>query len=96
MRIDIPDVPDDVHAALAAGAAAAGQWLAAFVVDRLIEITHPTTTTIADHVATYQPPDTGLTIEDAVAAVRRGRDIDWPEDHLNRARLLAAIVRLET
>ncbi|GAB3871223.1 hypothetical protein ACFQ1S_34515 [Kibdelosporangium lantanae] len=93
-RIDLPDVPDDVHATLAAGAEAAGQPLAAFVVDRLVEITRPGT--LADYLATYQPSDTGLTIEDAVAAVRQGRDTDWPADHLTRARLLAAIERLET
>ena len=72
-RMNLRDVPDDVYSALAEAAEAHRQSLNAFVVDRLTEtarVLH-----IVDYVNSYLPPqNTGLTFEDAVAAVREGRD----------------------
>lgn len=72
-RMTLRDVPDDVYAALASAAADNRQSLSAFVVDRLrlrlAEVAR--VVRVADHVASFAPPrGTGVTIEDAVAAVR--------------------------
>jgi hypothetical protein len=66
------DVPDEVCTALADGAAANHQSLNAFVVERLTEVAR--VLSISDHLASYEPPSgTGVTLEDATAAVREAR-----------------------
>lgn len=72
-RINLRDVPDDVYAALAQAADDNRQSLNAFVVDRLAELAR--TVRIADYVSSFPPPGgTGVTIEDAVAAIREVRE----------------------
>ena len=72
-RMNLRDVPDDVYAALAEAAAASRQSLSAYVVDRLTEVAQ--VARIADYLAAYQPPqDSGVTLEDAAAAVREVRE----------------------
>jgi hypothetical protein len=71
-RINLRDIPDDVYAALSAGAAANRQSLNAFVVERLAEVVR--VLGIPDYLASYEPPHgTGLTLEDVAAAVRDAR-----------------------
>lgn len=71
-RMNLRDVPDDVYAALAQAADSNRQSLSAFVVDRLTEIAQ--VTQLDEYVASYQPPaGTGVSIEDASAAVREIR-----------------------
>lgn len=72
-RMNLRDVPDDVYQALAGAAEANRQSLSAFVVERLIEVAQ--VTKLDDYVASYQPPTgSGVTIEDAAAAVREVRE----------------------
>ncbi|MGH9064804.1 MAG: FitA-like ribbon-helix-helix domain-containing protein [Acidimicrobiales bacterium] len=72
-RMNLRDVPDDVYAALADAAKANRQSLSAYVVDRLTEAAE--VSRIADYLAAYQPPTgTGMTLEDAAAAVREIRE----------------------
>jgi len=72
-RMNLRDVPDEVYATLASGAEANHQSLNAFVVEWLAELAR--TLRMADYVASYEPPrGTGLTVDDAVAAVREGRE----------------------
>lgn len=72
-RMNLRDVPDDVYAALAEGAEASRQSLNAFVVERLSEIAQ--VLNIGDYLASYDPPrGTGVTLEDAAAAVREVRE----------------------
>lgn len=72
-RMNLRDVPDDVHAALAEAAEGNGQSLSAFVVDRLAEVAR--VVRVADYVASYRPPrGTGVTVDDAAAAVREVRE----------------------
>ncbi len=72
-RVNLRDVPDDVYAALAEAAAANRQSLSAFVVDRLVEVAQMTR--LADYIASYPPPrGSGVTLEDAAAAVREARE----------------------
>ena len=72
-RMNLRDVPDDVYAALAAAAAAHRQSLSAFVVERLIEVAE--VSRLDAYVASYQPPaGSGISIEDATAAVREVRE----------------------
>lgn len=72
-RMNLRDVPEDVYAALARAAEANRQSLSAFVVERLTEVAR--VTQIDDYVASYQPPEvTGVTIKDAVTAVREVRE----------------------
>ncbi|MFZ5871673.1 MAG: hypothetical protein ACOYXW_14250 [Actinomycetota bacterium] len=72
-RMNLRDVPDDVYAALARAAEANRQSLSAFVVERLTEIA--LVTKLDDYMASYQPPEgSGVTIEDAAAAVREVRE----------------------
>lgn len=72
-RMNLRDVPDDVYAALAGAAAASRQSLSAFVVDRLTEVAH--VVQVSDYVDSYLPPRrTGVTIDDAAAAVRAARE----------------------
>lgn len=71
--MNLRDVPDDVYQALAGAAEANRQSLSAFVVERLIEVAQ--VTKLDDYVASYQPPTgSGVTIEDAAAAVREVRE----------------------
>ncbi len=72
-RMNLRDVPDAVYAALATAAEANRQSLSSFVVDRLVEVARAAA--VADYVAGYPTPGgTGVTVEDAVAAVRAVRE----------------------
>ena len=72
-RMNLRDVPDDIYAALVAAAEENRQSLSSFVVDRLVEVAQATR--VADYVSTYPAPrGTGITTEDAVAAVREVRE----------------------
>jgi hypothetical protein len=72
-RMNLRDVPDDVYAALAEAAEANRQSLSAFVVDRLTEVAQ--VARLSDYVASYPPPQgSGVTLEDATAAVREVRE----------------------
>ncbi|CRK60542.1 hypothetical protein [Alloactinosynnema sp. L-07] len=72
-RINLRDVPDEIYDALAEGAEANRQSLNAFVVERLAEVAK--VLSIADYVTSYEPPrGTGVTLDDAVAAVRDVRE----------------------
>lgn len=72
-RMNLRDVPDDVYTTLAEAATASRQSLNAYVVDRLTEIARAAR--VADYLASYQPPwDSGVTLEDASAAVREVRE----------------------
>ncbi len=72
-RMNLRDVPDEIYTALADAAAASHQSLNAFVLERLTEVA--SVVRLADYVASYEPPQgTGVTLEDAVAAVREARD----------------------
>lgn len=67
------DVPDEVYQALAEAAASNRQSLSSYVVERLTEIAR--LATIAGYLDSYVPPvGSGLTTDDAVAAVRAVRD----------------------
>lgn len=71
--MNLRDVPDDVYAALVGAAAENRQSLSAFVVERLGEIAQ--LTQLGDYLDAYTPPrGTGVTLEDAVAAVREVRE----------------------
>lgn len=71
--MNLRDVPDDIHAALVSAAEDNRQSLSAFVVDRLAEVAQ--VTRAADYVSAYPSPrGTGVTREDAVAAVREVRE----------------------
>ena len=62
-------MPDDVYAALVAAAERSRQSLSAFVVDRLSEVAQAVG--VADYVVNYPAPrGTGVTADEAVAAVR--------------------------
>jgi hypothetical protein len=72
-RMNLRDVPDEVYAALAEAAATNRQSLSAYVVDRLTEAAQAARLT--DYLTTYQPAnDTGISLEDAVAAVHEARE----------------------
>jgi hypothetical protein len=72
-RMNLRDVPDDVYAALAEAAEANRQSLSSFVVERLTEMAQ--VVRLADYVASYTPPPgTGVTLEEATAAVREVRE----------------------
>jgi len=72
-RMNLRDVPDEVYAALAQAAEANRQSLNGFVVDRLTEVAQ--TARLADYLASYEPPQaTGVSLDDAVAAVREVRE----------------------
>lgn len=73
-RMNLRDVPDDVYAALAEAAEANRQSLSAFVVDRLTEVAE--VTRLEDYVSSYRPPQgSGVTLDDATAAVRDAREV---------------------
>jgi hypothetical protein len=72
-RMNLRDVPDDVYAALTHAAENNRQSLSAFVVDRLSDLAQ--VVQIADYVDSYVPPRrTGVSLDDAVAAVREARE----------------------
>ncbi|GAA2471066.1 hypothetical protein GCM10010406_03270 [Streptomyces thermolineatus] len=72
-RINLRDVPDETYRTLAECAEANRQSLNAYVVDRLIEVAK--TANIAAYLDLYEPPaDTGISVDDAVAAVRAVRE----------------------
>lgn len=72
-RMNLRDVPDDVYAALADAAEANRQSLSAFVVDRLTEVAQ--VARLGEYVASYTPPaGSGISLEDAAAAVREVRE----------------------
>lgn len=72
-RMNLRDVPDDVYAALVQAADHNRQSLSAFVVERLVEVAQ--VTKLDDYVASYRPPArTGVSVEDASAAVREIRE----------------------
>lgn len=72
-RMNLRDVPEDVYDALVAAAEDSRQSLSSFVVDRLVEIAR--SVRVADYVSTYPAPSgTGVTADDAVAAVREVRE----------------------
>jgi len=72
-RMNLRDVPDDVYAALVSSAEDNRQSLSAFVVDRLAEVAQ--VARVAQYVSSFTPPrGTGVTIEDAVTAVREVRE----------------------
>lgn len=71
--MNLRDVPDDVYTALADAATASRQSLNAYIVDRLTELAKATR--LADYLASYQPPtDSGVSLDDATAAVREVRE----------------------
>lgn len=72
-RMNLRDVPDDVYADLVAAAAARRQSLSAFVVEQLVEVAR--VSRLEAYVVSYQPPaESGVSIDDAVAAVREVRE----------------------
>lgn len=72
-RMNLRGVPDDVYGALANAAEVNRQSLSAFVVDRLTEVVQ--VTRLADYLATYPAPQgSGVTLEEATAAVREVRE----------------------
>ena len=72
-RMNLRDVPDDVYAVLVQAAEQNRQSLSAYVVDRLTEVI--TVLGVADYVDSYVPPRrTGVSLEDAVDAVREVRE----------------------
>ncbi|MGL4175635.1 MAG: hypothetical protein ACRCSN_06110 [Dermatophilaceae bacterium] len=67
------DLSDGVYAALVEAAEADRQSLSAFVVDRLTEVAR--VASLGDYVAAYVPPtESGIGVDDTVAAVREVRD----------------------
>ena len=72
-RMNLRAVPDEVYDALAAAAEDSRQSLSAFVVDRLSEVAR--VVAVADYVSGYpEPAGTGISTDDAVAAVREVRE----------------------
>lgn len=72
-RMNLRDVPDDVYAVLVQAAEQNRQSLSAYVVERLSEVVK--VLGIANYVGSYVPPGrTGVSLEDAVNAVREVRE----------------------
>ena len=72
-RMNLRDVPDDVYRALTSAAEANRQSLSAFVVDRLTEAA--AVTRLRDYMSTYpEPQGTGVTLEEATAAIQEVRE----------------------
>jgi hypothetical protein len=72
-QMNLHDIPDEVYATLAESAQAHHQSLNAFVVDRLAEVAR--VLRLADYPSSYEPPPgAGITLDDAVAALRGERD----------------------
>ncbi|MBV8933227.1 MAG: hypothetical protein JOZ47_12680 [Kutzneria sp.] len=72
-RVNLRGVPDDVYEALARSAEVSRQSMNAFVMERLAELTQ--VLSVADYLMSYTPPaGTGITLNDAAAAVRDIRE----------------------
>jgi hypothetical protein len=72
-RMNLRDVPDDVYSVLVQAADRNRQSLSAYVVDRLTEVVQ--VLGVADYLDSYVPPRrTGISVEDAVKAVREVRE----------------------
>ena len=72
-RMNLRDVPDDVYSALVDAASSNRQSLSAYVVDRLTEAAQ--VARLSGYLATFEPAtDTGVSLEDAAAAVREVRE----------------------
>lgn len=70
--IQIRDVPDDVHAAVRARAAAAGMSLSEYLRDELLRlVARPT---VAEVIARAQARHGGASREEIVRAIREARD----------------------
>ena len=72
--VQIRDVPDDIHRALRARAAAAGLSLSAYLLAELTRVAERPP--VADVLARAAARHGGARIDDIVAAVRSGRDRD--------------------
>lgn len=73
VRINLRDVPDEVYSTLVEAAGANRQSLNSYVIDRLAEIAQ--VARLTEYVTSYTPPArTGVTLDDAVAAVREVRE----------------------
>ena len=73
-NIQIRDVPDDVHRALATRAASAGLSLTAYLRAELVRVAERPP--VADVLARAGARRDGVRTDDIVAAVRSGRDRD--------------------
>ncbi len=72
-RMNLRDVPDDVYVALTEAASTNRQSLSAYVVERLTEAAQ--VARLGDYLAEYEPASgSGVTLEDATAAVREVRE----------------------
>ncbi|MDQ1287613.1 MAG: hypothetical protein QG622_1178 [Actinomycetota bacterium] len=72
-RVNLRDVPDEVYSTLVEAAGANRQSLNSYVVDRLAEMAQ--VARLAGYVRSYAPPTgTGVTLDDAAAAVREVRE----------------------
>lgn len=72
-RMNLREVPDDVYAVLVQAAEQHRQSLSAYVVERLSEVAQ--VLGVAEYVNSYVPPRrTGISLDDAVSAVRKGRE----------------------
>jgi hypothetical protein len=72
-RVNLRDVPDEVYATLVEAAEANRQSLNSYVIDRLAEVAR--VARLAEYVRSYVPPEgTGVTLDDAAAAVREVRE----------------------
>lgn len=72
-RMNLRDVPEDVYGVLVQAAEQNRQSLSSYVVERLVEVVQ--VLGVADYVDSYVPPRrTGLSLEDAVNAVREVRE----------------------
>jgi antitoxin FitA len=72
--IQIRNVPNELHRALRAKAAAAGMSLSDYLLSEVVEVA--ARPTIAEVLARAGERDWGATTEQIVAAVRSGRDRD--------------------
>lgn len=72
-RMNLRDVPDDVYATLVQAATNNHQSLNAFIIDRLAEMAQ--VERLDDYLAAYPAPQgTGVSLDDAAAAVREVRE----------------------
>jgi hypothetical protein len=72
-RVNLRDVPDEVYATLVEAAEVNRQSLNSYVIDRLAEVAR--VARLAEYVRSYVPPEgTGVTLDDAAAAVREVRE----------------------
>lgn len=74
--IQIRNVPDEVHSAVRARAAAAGMSLSDYVLEYLEEVAARPTNAEIFRRASERARGSGVSMEEIVAAVRSGRDRD--------------------